>query len=85
MNINDLNEQGKAVRGEVGKRTAGYLSAALGLVAGLAWNDAVKAAIDFFIPASNGTIIAKFIYAAVVTVIIVLAMVGIEKWMGRKE
>ncbi len=85
MSLQDLNQKGKAVRGEVGKRMVGYLSAALGLVVGLAWNDAVKSAIDFFIPNSNGTIVAKFIYAVAITLLIVLVLIGIEKWIERKE
>ncbi len=85
MTFNNLSEKGKAVKGEVGKRMVGYLSAALGLVVGLAWNDAVKSAIDYFIPNSNNTIIAKFIYAGAITIIIVLVLLGLEKWFSNKE
>lgn len=85
MTLQDFHEKGKAVKGEVGKRMVGYLSAALGLVAGLAWNDAVKSAIDYFIPNSNNTIIVKFVYAAGITLVIVLILLGLEKWVGRKE
>ncbi len=38
------------LRGEFKKRVAGYILAGLGLVAGLAWNDAIKALIDSLFP-----------------------------------
>jgi len=60
----------KRVRGQV----TIYIGTALGLVAGLAWNDAIKALIDSIYPADGG-IVAKFIYAIIVTFIVVLATV----------
>lgn len=53
------DELKKELRG----RTLGYVSAALGLVAGLAWNDAIRAAIETIFPLSKDTIMVKFLYA----------------------
>ncbi len=71
--LNIIKERGAQFSGEVKERTVGYVTAAFGLVAGLAWNDAIKALIDMLFPASAGSsIVAKFTYAAILTVFVVL-------------
>ena len=56
---------------EVRERTLGYVIAAFGLVAGLAWNDAVKALIEYLFPLKESTLSAKIIYALLITLIVV--------------
>jgi len=63
-----MNNISKQVRAKV----TGYILTAFGLVAGLAWNDAVKTAIDRFFPLDQGNLIIKFLYALVITVIVVI-------------
>ena len=46
--------------------------AGMGLVAGLAWNEAIKALIEYLYPLDQNSLLAKFIYAALITVIIVM-------------
>ncbi len=76
---NEGTEKGKetprkraALRKELREKTVGYMVAALGLVAGLAWNDAISALIKELFPLDQGSLVAKFVYAAVITVAIVL-------------
>ena len=57
---------------EIKKQTAGYMTAALGLVAGLAWNDAIKSLIESFYPFAKDGIFAKFFYAILITMVVVL-------------
>ncbi|MBI5038070.1 MAG: hypothetical protein HZC01_05210 [Candidatus Kerfeldbacteria bacterium] len=57
------------------EKTAGYIVAALGLVAGLAWNDAVRALIDALFPLSTNALWMKFVYAIVVTLLVVAVSV----------
>lgn len=83
--INRVKEEGKRLKREVREKTVGYILGALGLVAGLAWNDAIKALIDQIFPLSKDTIIAKFVYAAIITVVIVIATVYIVRYLGKKE
>lgn len=64
---------------EARQRTAGYLLAAFGLVAALAWNDAVKMFIEVTFPLQSNTVIAKFFYAGFITLIVV----GINIYIGR--
>lgn len=61
------------------ERTFEYLLAAFGFVAGLAWNDAVKALIEELFPLAKNTIVAKFLYAILVT----LAVVWITVYLAR--
>jgi len=73
------------IRGEIRERTVGYITAALGLVAGLAWNDAIKALIEYLFPLDNGSLPAKFIYAALVTVAVVLLTVYITRLTRKND
>jgi hypothetical protein len=67
------------IKREVRAKTIGYMLAAFGLVAGLAWNDAITAIIKEVFPAGDNTIMAKVIYAVVVTVLVVV----ISMYLGR--
>ena len=62
----------KEIRTKIREQTAGYITAALGLVAGLAWNDAIKSLIEILFPFAKTGIWAKFIYAIVTTGVVVL-------------
>ena len=55
---------------EVQVKTIGYLLTALGFVAGLAMNDAIRSAIEYIFPLSRNSVVAKLIYALVLTIII---------------
>lgn len=57
---------------QIRKQTAGYLTAALSLVAGLAWNDAVKSFIEILFPLNTSSVLIKFVYAIIITTIVVL-------------
>lgn len=66
-------------------KTIGYVSAALGLVAGLAWNDAIKSAIEAVFPLGTGSIWAKFIYALLVTVAVVILLYYLNKFFASED
>lgn len=63
----------KTIRREIRQKMIGYITAALGLVAGLAWNDFIATLINNFFPLGKDTILAKLIYAVAISLIIVLA------------
>ena len=54
-----------------------------GLVAGLAWNDAISALIAHWFPIERNSILAKFIYAAAVTVVVVLITTYVVRLLRR--
>jgi hypothetical protein len=72
---------GLAVREQI----AGYILTACGLIAGLAWNDAVKSLIEFFIPLGQNTIVAKIAYAVVVSFVVVVASVILVRWTKKSQ
>lgn len=72
----DLNKELKS-------KTFGYISGALGLVAGLAWNDAITNMIDKLFPVGKDTIMIKFVYAIIVTVAVVVLVMNLEKMINR--
>ena len=80
-----LKDGSNAVRKEVQYQTVSYIAAALGLVAGLAWNEAIKAAIEYFFPLTKNTLWAKFAYAALITAAVVLISVYLIRFLGKKE
>ena len=62
----------KAKFNSVVVESLGNLMTAFGLVAALAWNEAVKSLINNFFPSGQGTL-SLFVYAFLVTAIAVLA------------
>jgi hypothetical protein len=70
---------------ELRSQTFGYISAALGLVAGLAWNDAIKNLIETIFPLSQDTIFMKFLYAILVTIAVVMLIKYLDRMINRPE
>ena len=78
-----LRQEERVIEREIRERVVGYLTAALGLVAGLAWNDAVSALIVHWFPVQRNSILAKFIYAAAVTMVVVLITTYVVRLLRR--
>lgn len=83
--IEKLKEQSREIKKQVKDQTLGFIVAALGLVAGLAWNEAIKALIDNLIPLSKNSVWAKFIYAIFITVVVVVITVYLMRFLKKKE
>lgn len=62
----------RSLKKELRKQTVTYMTAAFGFVVGLAWNEAFKSLIEFFFPLNDQSIWIKFIYALVITAVVVL-------------
>lgn len=80
-----IKEETKRVRKEVWQKTLGYLTAALGLVAALAWNDAIRALINRIFPVEKNNLLAMFIYAAFVTFVVVMITYYLIRFTKREE
>lgn len=80
-----LKKEGSKVSAEALNQTKGYILGALGLVAGLAWNDAIKAFIEKVFPAGGDSITAKFIYAILVTLAVVAFTMYFVRLVERKK
>ena len=65
---------------DVRARSITYIGTAFGLVAGLAWNEAITELINVLFPISKDSIYIKFLYALVLTVAVVMVLKQLEKW-----
>lgn len=84
-NIKDRIKKEKSVlEQEIRGRIAGYIVGAFGLVAGLAWNDAIQTLINSFFPYKSQTVMAKFIYAAAMTFVIVIVSVYVVRFLKKE-
>ena len=72
--LEELNEAKKAIR----EKTITLMLGGFGLVAALAWNEAIKSLFDTIFK-KQGSLISKFLYAIFVTVIIVLVSLRLQK------
>jgi len=79
-----IANEGNGLQKEVREKTTGYILAAFGFVAGLAWNDAIKAFIEEFFPVDKGNLTAKFVYALGVTIVLVIVTIYLARIIREK-
>jgi hypothetical protein len=77
-------EEGEAVSSEVLDKLVELITAAFGLVAALAWNTAIQELFTIIFP-ETGDLIAKFLYAVVVTVIVVFVTIRLGRLAERAK
>ncbi len=82
---NSIIHTSDAVHIEFRNRIAAYLTAAFGLVAGLAWNDAIKSLIAYWFPAEINTVMIKFFYAIGITIVFVLVSIILISIIKNEE
>lgn len=76
----NLKNEGERITNEVRERSMAYIAGGLGIVVGFAWNEAIKSLIDYFYPISGATsILAKFLYAIVITAVVVVVTLYIVR------
>jgi Family of unknown function (DUF5654) len=78
MPLSARREEGEAVSSEVLDKLVELVTAAFGLVAALAWNTAIQELFTMIFPEA-GDLIAKFLYAIVVTVVVVLVTIRLGR------
>ena len=71
--------------GEILDKFSTLITTALGLVAALAWNDAIQLLFNEFLGESGGALAAKFFYAVVVTVIVIAATIAVSRAAERAK
>lgn len=83
--FNRLKEESQELKKEIKERTTSYIVAALSLVAGLAWNEAIRGLIEYLFPLSKDSLWVKFVYAAVITVVVVFISIYLMRFLGRND
>ena len=56
-----------------------------GVVAALAWNDAIQSFFNAFFPKESGSLVGKFIYAAIITFVVVFVSLQLKKISEKNE
>lgn len=79
-----LNEEFDRLKTEARQQTFTYIAGGFGLVAGLAWNDAIRSAIEYWFPASSDSILIKFIYAVGITLVVVIILTYLKTLLTDK-
>ncbi len=80
-----LKEDLAEVKKEVSRRTFDYVITAFGLVAGLAWNDAIKSLIEYLFPQNQNGVKAKLIYAIFITLIMAIVSYYVARFSPKEE
>lgn len=83
--LNEIKSSQEKLRGEVFEKVGGYILGAFGLVVGLAWNEAIKSLIEFWFPLNRGGIIAQFIYALILTTLLVVFAMYMARMLKQKD
>ena len=84
VDIKKIKSESDGFKREVRAKTADYILAAFGFVAGLAWNEAVKALIEQFFPLHDNTVWAKLVYALFITVIFVVISISVMRTLKKE-
>lgn len=70
---------------EVRGRAITYISTAFGLVAGLAWNEAITELINVLFPISKDSVLIKFLYAIILTAVVVIVVKLMDKFIAAEK
>ena len=73
------------IKQAVRQKTSDLILAAFGFVAGLAWNEAIKALIEEVFPQHNNSVWAKLSYALFVTVVLVFVSTYFIRTAAKDE
>jgi Mg2+/citrate symporter len=68
---------------EILEKLSSLITAGFGLVAALAWNDAIKEVISAILPQPSSALWGKLIYALIVTILVVIITVNLGKIINR--
>src|SRR5215210_7176800 len=70
---------------EVLDKFAELITVALGLVAALAWNEAIQQLFSELLGEAGGALAAKFVYAVIVTLIVIFATISVSRAAERAK
>ena len=71
--------------GEILDKFSQLITTALGLVAALAWNDAIQTLFQQFLGTAGGALAAKLFYAVLVTVVVIFATIVVSRAAERAK
>jgi hypothetical protein len=78
-------EGGNAVSAEILDKFSELITTALGLVAALAWNEAIQQLFTQLFGEAGGALAAKFFYAGLVTLAVIFATLAVARAAERAK
>jgi hypothetical protein len=82
--IDPIKKEIKETKKELKEKTVTLILGGFGVVAALAWNDAIQTFFNTFFQKGSG-LIGKFIYAIIVTFIVVIVSMKLRAISEKKE
>ena len=71
--------------GEILDKFSQLITTALGLVAALAWNDAIQYVFQQYLGTAGGALAAKIFYAVIVTLLVIFATIAVSRAAERAK
>jgi len=81
----EIKKETTNIKTEIRQKTFGYILTAFGLVAALAWNDAITNLINYLFPFEKNTIVIKFVYALIITFVVVFISIYLTKINSKEK
>ncbi|HEY4511696.1 MAG TPA: DUF5654 family protein [Candidatus Paceibacterota bacterium] len=85
MSLDRIKEESKKTTQEMKARIGGFVAGGFGIAAGIAWNDAIRALIEYLFPLDKNSILMKFTYAFILTLVIVFITVYLMRFLSDSE
>ncbi|MFA6364807.1 MAG: DUF5654 family protein [Candidatus Paceibacterota bacterium] len=76
---NKIVEEQAQFKKEARNQALTLITTSFSLVAGLAWNEAIKSLIEFLFPLGQNSLVAKLLYAVLITLFIVVVTYSLSK------
>ncbi len=83
--LDKIKTESSKISREVKEKTLGFIITAFGLVAGLAWNEAIQSLIKSFFAVDRDSVWIKFLYAIVMTIVVVIITIYLTRLFGKSE
>lgn len=84
VEIEKLKKEVEKTKKEFKEKIVTLILGGFGLVAALAWNEAIKTLFETFFP-KRDELVGKFIYAFVVTFVVVVLTLQLRKIFGQED
>ncbi len=82
--LEKIQKESEDIRQIIQEKTLGHIITALGLIAGLAWNEAIKSLIEVIFPTKSDGLLAKLVYAVIITLFIVIISAYLTKLFKKR-
>lgn len=83
--LRKIKEEKREIEAAFKNQLGAMLMAAFAFIAGLSWREVINSVIDYLFPLDKDTLLAKFIYAIILTFFLSLIYVYVTRFMNKKD